>query len=127
MIERSALANNCRDDMLIYRMMYATFATLCLHLPISRQRGLLTLVIDCADIMQFCHKVLLQTTCYITKHCYVAVTSVAHLSLPHDEEVDAVARRHKALRVQHERLIHTSLVGLLGDPQKAAAAAVMFK
>jgi hypothetical protein len=36
-----------------------------------------------------------------------------HLSLPHNEEVDAVACRDKAVRVQHQRLIHTSLVGLL--------------
>jgi hypothetical protein len=36
-----------------------------------------------------------------------------HLSLAHDEEVDAVARGHEAVRVQHQRLVHTSLVGVL--------------
>jgi len=36
----------------------------------------------------------------------------SHLSLPDDEEVDAVAGGHEALGVQHQSLVHTRLVGL---------------
>jgi hypothetical protein len=41
-----------------------------------------------------------------------AAAAAAHLSLPHDEEVDAVACGYKALRIQHQRLINARLVGL---------------
>lgn len=49
--------------------------------------------------------------------------TAAHLPLSDDEEVHAVACRHKAVRVKHQSLVSTSLAGLVGGRRAAAAAA----
>jgi hypothetical protein len=38
--------------------------------------------------------------------------SLPHLAVAHDKKVDAVARRDKAARVEHQRLVDARLVGL---------------